>query len=298
MNSNAQKADNKSSLVVIKTLSPEQKPNPIVKAINMALKTFLSKYCTIMSAIHYQIYQTHQYNAITRLQENRDLNEAHVHALMQSFQKDGYLFTILYLNENLEMIDGQHRFEAAKRLHLPVFFIICPGWSIKEVAILNVNSKNWTMEDFMNTHAKSGNMNYVTFKDFFDNHQFDITTCQMILFGRRTGGAASSTNDEFRSGKMILTDTDAKVGRRKAEMIEELKDFHPLAWKSRNFVEAILKIVRLKGYDHKHMIRQLKNYPDFQLREARSLRVEEYLHLLESKYNHRKKDKVKFTDMD
>lgn len=297
MQSNAAKQGPTSGLVVIKTLDTDQRVNPIVASIKMALKTFLNKYCSIMSLVQYQIYQTTQYNAITRLQENRDLNEAHVHALMQSFQKDGYLFTILYLNENLEMVDGQHRFEAAKRLHLPVYFIICPGWSIKEVAILNVNSKNWTMEDFMNTHAKSGNVNYVMFKDFFDKHPFDITTCQMIMFGKRSGGP-HGVSDEFRSGKMVLEESDAKAANKKADMIEEFKDFHPLAWKSRNFVEAVLKIIRLKGYDQKHMIRQLKNYPDFQLREARSLRIEEYLQLLEAKYNHRKKDKIKFTDME
>ena len=238
----------------------------------------------------FKIYRTTDYSAFSRLAENRDMREAHVQALMQSFENDGYLFTIVYVNEKVEIIDGQHRFESAKRKHLPVFFIVMPGWGIREVSILNVNSLNWTMEDFMNTHARSGNQNYVRFKEFFDANPFDITTCQLILFGRRS--KAGGNADWFRSGEMKLEKSDLERGFSKSRKILEFKDFHPHGFKTRNFVEALLKLLNTKGYVHRHMIEQLKRYPVSLLFEARSLRVAEYLKMLVEKFNYRRKDKL------
>jgi len=82
---------------------------------------------------------------------------------MDSFEKDRYLFAIVFICEKLEIIDGQHRCKAAKRKDLLIYFMVMPGWGIKEASVLNVNSRNWTIVDFMETHSKAGNPNYVRF---------------------------------------------------------------------------------------------------------------------------------------
>lgn len=256
------------------------------------LLTFLSK-CDVLPFEDFKVYKSSDYGAFSHLAENRDLNEQHVHTLMESFENDGYLFTILYVNEKMQIIDGQHRFEAAKRKHLPVYFIIMPGWDIRHVAILNVNSRNWTMADFMNTHAKAGNENYIRFKQFYDEHDFDITTAQLVVLGRRTklrgdGGG----NDDFRSGQIKISQEQINKAYVKARKIKELKDFHPHGWKSGNCVTAMLALFNTKGYDHSHFITQLKKYPITILMDAKSLRTKEYLDMFIEKYNYRKKDKI------
>ncbi|MCC6198988.1 ParB N-terminal domain-containing protein [Candidatus Nomurabacteria bacterium] len=259
-------------------------------SIGKDLLSFLTTDAVLLPLDDYKIYATKRYDAFSRLAENRDINEAHVQALMESFQKDGYLFTILFVNEMLQQIDGQHRFEAAKRLHLPIYFAVMPGWGIKEVTILNVNSRDWKMEEFMNSYARGGNENYVRFKEFFDEFGFQITISQLILLGRRTKEVGA--NDFFRHGKMICTEEMSAKAYVKARRILQFKDFHPRGYKSRSFVEAILVLLRTKGYDQAHMIQQLKKYPVTMLMEARSLRYEEYAKLLTETYNYRKKDKL------
>jgi hypothetical protein len=260
----------------------------------ITLTGFLTTGCTVLSEGEFKVYSTSNCTHFKRLKENRMINEAHVLALIDSFLNDGYLFTILYLNEKLEIIDGQHRLEAAKRKSLPVYFMIMPGWSIKEVTILNMNSRNWTIVDFMETHAKAGNPNYVRFKEFFDAYEFDVTVCQLIITGRRSGGYASS--DEFRMGYMQVDEQQLTDAYLKAKKIMCLIPFHPHGWKSRNFVEAMLLFFSMKGYDHEHMIAKLTTYPDLMLREAKSLRVEEYVKILLEKYNFRRqKDKIEVT---
>jgi hypothetical protein len=283
-------AENSVKELVVKPLTSELLEKTVVPSTGRYLSNFLCDECTVLPFDDFKVYKTTDYKSFSHLKENRDLDEQHVHTLMESFRKDGYLFTILYVNEKIETIDGQHRFEAAKRLHLPVYFIVMPGWGIKEVAILNVNSRNWKMEDFMNTHAKGGNPHYVVFKKFFDQHEFDITAAQMILLGRRSKQGGS--NDDFRTGKMVTTEEGVKSGYIKARKIAEMKDFHPHAWMSGKFVETMLTLFNTKGYDHGHMIHQLKKYPAVVLMNARSLRVEEYISILVEKYNLRTKEKI------
>jgi len=255
------------------------------------LITFLCG-CAVLAFDDFKVYKTTDYSGFSRLAENRELDERHVHTLMESFENDGYLFTVLYVNEKLELIDGQHRFEAAKRKHLPIYFIVMPHWGIKEVTVLNVNSRNWKMEDFLNTHAKSGNKNYIAFKEFYDKYSFDITTAQIIISGKRSGKGA---HDDFRSGEMKIDEGQITKAYIKARRIEEFKDFHPLGYKSRNCVEALLTLLNIKGFDHKHMISQLKKYPEVMLFDARSLRIDEYLKILVEKYNYRKKEKIELS---
>jgi disulfide oxidoreductase YuzD len=268
----------------IKKLSEKALATPIAE--NTTLDDFLGLKCTKYGLGEFSLYHTNEWSYFRFLAENRYINEAHVEALMDSFTKDGYLFTILFVNEKMEIIDGQHRFEAARRSKLPVYFMVMPGWGIKEVTILNVNSRNWTIVDFMGTHAKAGNPNYVRFKEFYDAHEFEITVCQLIVAGKRSRGTASL--DKFRTGMMVVDDQQITDAYLRAKRIMELKQFHPHGWRSRNFVEAMLTLFRAKNYDNEHLIDKLKLYPEVLLLHARSLRIEEYLKLLLDKYNFRR----------
>ncbi|GAA4461808.1 hypothetical protein GCM10023093_07210 [Nemorincola caseinilytica] len=210
---------------------------------------------------------------------------------MNSFERDGYLFTVIYLNERLEIIDGQHRYEAARRKGLPLHFMIMPGWGMREVTILNVNSRDWTITDFMETHAKAGNPNYVRFREFYLAHDFDVTTCQLLVTGRRSGRHAST--DEFRKGLMQVDEQQVTEAYLKAKKMASMQPYHPNGWKSRNFVEAMLILLGTKGYDHEHLVLKFKTYPDILLAGAKSLRIEEYLRIFMDKYNFRRmKDKL------
>lgn len=260
-------------------------------AEGMSLKSFLEKETTSLAHKRHPLYCTYNPSLFKRLKENRHLNEAHVQALMASFEKDGYLFTVVYVNEKLEIIDGQHRVEAARRKSLPVYFMIMPGWGMREVTVLNVNSHNWTIQDFMESYAKAGNPNYIRFKEFFDAFEFDVTTCQLIVLGRRSGRRADS--DEFRLGLMQVDDQHMTDAHLKARKILDLKPFHPHGYMSRSFVEAMLTLFGTSGYDHEHMVLKLQTYPDILLVGAKSLRVDEYLRILTDKYNFRRlKDKL------
>ena len=71
-----------------------------------------------------QVNSTNDYLKFKTLKGNRNVNKLHVRRLKESF-KEAYLLSPIIVNQNFEIIDGQHRFEAAKSMELPINFIIC-----------------------------------------------------------------------------------------------------------------------------------------------------------------------------
>lgn len=262
----------------------------------MTLSDFLKKECRMLIGEvgqMYAVYETKVKGPIELLEGNRIVSERHVQRLMGSYKKDGYYFTILDMNERLEEIDGQHRFESAMRKNLPVRFMIMPGWGIKEVKVLNFNTKNWSPLDFLESYATQGYPNYVRFKKFFDENPFDISTCQILLTGKKSYG---DTDDDFKDGKLELDEEMIIHASKKVEKIKMLKRFHPKGWKSRSHVEAVMILINTKDYDHQYLIEKLEKYPIVSLLNARSLRTAEYVKLYEERFNFgRQKSRIQVT---
>jgi len=99
-----------------------------------------------------EVKETNDYSMFRTLEGNRHLNKLHVKRLKESFQK-AYLLSPIIVNEKFEIIDGQHRFEAAKQLGVPINFLIAPKYGLKEAQMLNENMKNWKKEDYLNAYC-------------------------------------------------------------------------------------------------------------------------------------------------
>lgn len=89
-----------------------------------------------------QVHTTTFYPLFKPIDGNRTLNTLHLNRLRNAMV-DNYLFTVIIVNERYEIIDGQHRFECIKELGYPLHYIICKGYGLDEVHILNQNSKDW-----------------------------------------------------------------------------------------------------------------------------------------------------------
>jgi len=112
-----------------------------------------------------QVLTTNDYSLFKIIKGNRDVNKLHIKRLVDSF-RDEYLLTPLIVNQNYEIIDGQHRFHAAKELGLSINFIICNDYSLKQVQLLNTNMKNWKKIDYLNTFCDLGYEHYLKFRNF------------------------------------------------------------------------------------------------------------------------------------
>lgn len=100
------------------------------------------------------VYETTDYDMFKRIKTNRTVTEVRVRKLAASFGERDILNPII-VNDKYEIIDGQGRYEARKRLGLPIQFIVVPGLDSLDCAQLNRFNTRWGMTDFVASWANN-----------------------------------------------------------------------------------------------------------------------------------------------
>jgi len=198
------------------------------------------------------IFKTHDYFIFENVSGNRATNDLHIKRLMDSFNKE-YLVNPIIVNENYQIIDGQHRFEAAKRLELPIYCIIQKGYSLKEVQLLNMNQTNWTNKDYLESYSELGYNSYVQFKDFWEEYPMFSFTAILILLSQMTGNPHSKfTVHKQRGGKKSIARSSIKIRFKEGDF--EIPDLS----KSESFAKKILKVKKYySGYNRTLFVRTM-----------------------------------------
>jgi hypothetical protein len=246
-----------------------------------------------------QVIQTDNYDLFKTLAGNRHIFKLHVNRLKESF-KTAYLLSPIIVNQNYEIIDGQHRYEAAKLLNLPINFIICNDYGLKEVQILNTNMKNWKKEDYLNAYCDLKYPEYLVFRNFMRKYKdFGIKVCEIILTNRSSQTQGTDTNREFsesksgrytikyfEEGDLLIQDINKSI--KEAEKIMMIKPYYD-GFNRPAFVAAMHAIFKIPEYSHSKFIERLKSNPT---RMQHCSNITQYKLLIEDIYNFRTREKV------
>ena len=108
-----------------------------------------------------KIMWTEDYDQFNLISTNRSVKDQRKAKLMSSIREVGFITNPIIVNEKYSVIDGQGRLSALKELGLPVPYIIVDGIGHKECMALNQYNSKWSIMDFMESWAHSGNENYV-----------------------------------------------------------------------------------------------------------------------------------------
>ena len=189
-----------------------------------------------------QVHTTLDYGKFKILQGNRDVNNLHVKRLEQSISKNN-LLTIITVNENYEIIDGQHRFNVLRKLELPINYVIAKGYGLNEIQILNANMKNWSNEDYLAGYVDLGYMDYIIFKDFKNKYKFNHEVSLIILSGSAISGNTNNHNHKFKTGIFKIADLQNSINIAENLMIIK-KNYSGYGRKT--FVYAMLSILKNK----------------------------------------------------
>jgi hypothetical protein len=230
--------------------------------------------------------KTSDYDKFSFYNGNRDINPNHVMKLEASMQKK-YLFTPITVNEKGEIIDGQHRFTAAKKLGLPIYYVVQEGYGLEEIHILNANQKNMTTNDFMVGYCNMGFDDYVIYREFKEKYNLGHRSLLTIL----SGGEYDKDHDhQFRNG--VFKVINEELAKRYCDRILEIGNYYD-GYKRRSFVSAIIKLMKKKEYVHEEFIHKLKIQPDAMYDCVKST---DYIALIERIYNYRRReeDRVRF----
>lgn len=224
---------------------------------------------------------TSEYGIFKRMPGNRSVSETHVVKLMDAMREHD-LFVPILVNHEFEVIDGQHRLEARKRLGLPVPYYWEENLSLRDVQGLNSTQKGWRNEDFTAAYIELGNENYKIYKWFRQQYGIPHGGACLLLTGQDT----HSLREEFQSGRLRVTDLEG--GKKKVAMLREIAPLFT-HWKDLQFIRAFLIVLNRDGFDFKTFVHRLKQNPTM---VYPSTTIDGYLRMIEEIYNYRSPKKI------
>ena len=203
-----------------------------------------------------QVFESSDYSKFTTLIGNRDPD--HVEKIAHSIKEVGRLMIPIIVNENFQIIDGGNRIMACERVDVPVAYIICPGYGIKECIALNNNAKNWKPENYIKCYADNGYEDYKVLREIEKEYspqlpkQLIRSTCAGYLNNTKMQDIiakgifkmAHNANDIRALFDYLLQFNFRKTGQGKTEYIQKVLRFC-YEW------EAV---------DNKRMLEQFKKY--------------------------------------
>lgn len=162
----------------------------------------------------YKVYQTKDYSVFKYMKENREVKEQRVKKIRKSIDNVGWLRDPLLVNDKMEIIDGQGRFEVLKEKGLPVEFVIQERIGIDECRAMNQDQTNWSVANYVNSYCDSGNANYMNLKELADNHkEFNIMTIYSISNSKFSCGGGGDSSRILKSGKLEFSETKFEEAR-------------------------------------------------------------------------------------
>lgn len=227
-----------------------------------------------------QVYVTRDYGKFNFDPKNRHVNPGHLDKLTASIKKNNLLEAQpITVNEHFDIIDGQHRFSAARELGLKVYYIVKEGLSIDDAITLNINTKNWTYKDYLKYWIDQGNEHYIYFKQFMRKYGLSYSvSVGMLGLGQATSG--NRLTDIFNGGKFIPK--EKAYAEDMGDKILEMLEYGSFA-NDRSFVLAFDEVMRMDEYDHQTFMKKLEMAPD---RFTKCSTKENYFRMMEDVINY------------
>lgn len=153
-----------------------------------------------------QINMSQRYDKFKFLNLNRKINKSHVEELkeLNRGKKRFELFPIV-VDKEMNIIDGQHRYQACKELNIPVYYIVDNYSSenkFEEITKVNTASRSHTYTEIFDMLVADNDrvaieiLSYISM--FKERHDFNINKFQLIKIVTICGGGKLLTT--FPSG--------------------------------------------------------------------------------------------------
>lgn len=184
----------------------------------------------------------------------------------------------------LKVIRGHHRLHYAKRLKLPVCYVI--DATNTDIFDLEGSSKaRWSALDFATARASSGDEDYQKLLSFRKKYGLNIGSAAGLV-----GGQSAGSNNKL---KAIKTGTfkvgDMTHAYKVIDITQSCYDLKISFARESKFVSAVSMALRIPEFDPKHFFQKLKLNP---AKMRRRTSCYEYLEEIESVYNYGVKKRI------
>lgn len=153
------------------------------------------------------VYETFDYDKFKKLLGNRNIPS--IDKIIKSIDDVGSLIVPIIVNEKYEIIEGQTRYTAWKSRNLPIYYIICEGYGIRECIAMNTTAAKWGLEDYINCYAEYGYTDYVHLREF--EKKYESVLPKGIIRSVSGGNIANVPNNNIRNGTFKLCKSEKEI---------------------------------------------------------------------------------------
>lgn len=227
------------------------------------------------------VYITQAYDEFKYLKANREVLEKTVKKIIASMSVKVEHAPLL-CNEKGEIIDGQNRLEAYKRLNYPITFEIIEGLTSEDVRRLNTIQKEWKLMDHLHAGSVEDDITYKWLHNFCITHNIPVTTGLVLLAGPLVN-YTPDVMDSIRQGTFTTTKEQRALANQRMAILEKFRIYSKSTTK--NFTIAMCKVLNLSGLDLDRLVITFRNRYKLVLPNA-DMRYEGYMFHIGEMYNH------------
>lgn len=233
------------------------------------------------------IDETDDYGKFEQMPFNR--NVVKIKDLEASMKKHGFLsphplHVIKFGNGKMRIKDGHHRFVVAKKLKIPVKYVVCNSQiTMHELVKATVP---WSINNFLDSFAREGNKDYLYLKNYCDETGIPIGAATKMFEGKSSNSGCM--REDLKTGNLKI-DRTSTIATDVKEYVLLLKNLGIPYYSHGNLVAAFSKIASVEEISKQRMLSKIKKNVSFFEKKAT---LEQYLELLEEIYNRQARDKA------
>lgn len=210
----------------------------------------------------------------------RGIRPIHLARIEASMKRRGFKPTKpIIVTSKLEVLDGQHRLEAAKSLGIDFYYVISDDLTIEDIRDMAKTAAAWDIEDYIVSQIRQENDNYWRLMALKEKSGLNWNSFMggVLMLGDNSG------REELRSGEWVFdprAEADAEI------FLERFEEFRGkfAGWNLRQFVTACRNVFKHPQYDHKQMKEKLEYLSS---RLHRCSTTAEYIGMIADIYNYR-----------
>jgi hypothetical protein len=154
---------------------------------------------------------TNDYSKFKFLECNRPINQSHVETLIndKTFRQKFVIHPVI-VTQDFEIIDGQHRFCAAREMGINIEYIIDPTATIDDIRLLNAQTISWHLKNYLHKYAVLKKKDYLFLIEMMNISNFNpsaINIIMRLLLNYR----CSEYSKDFKNGTLSILKEETKI---------------------------------------------------------------------------------------
>lgn len=210
-----------------------------------------------------EVFETKKYDLFKIMEGNRDLRKIE-ELEKRMINTQGYPFyTPIIINEEYEIVDGQHRYFLCKRNNLPIQFIFIKNVGIEGVININITNNKWVLSDYFKSYADRGNGYYKMIYNLKTKDTIGLSEIGILSLTTTDGKIYSEK--VIKEGKLVFNIVDAWNNwynnyEKYVDVVNVLKSQNKTGYIQKYCITSLVTMFNNEHYNHEHFLKQLEKY--------------------------------------